>query len=163
MPVGQPAPAEIEDEAEGDPRQQQAGEHLGGRDHDVPRGVQTGVPLRPEVATVCAGARRRLEVDALGTSGGCAVGGGYDEPDGAAARSRRDHDDGRLLQVRAEVLDRDADDGPALPLRDLDAVDLQRHGRAPAGPRHPGNETVPAEVEGVGLRGHGVIIECALY
>ena len=90
------------------------------------------------------------------------AGGGYDEPDGAAARSRRDDDDGGVLETGSEVIDRDAQQGPALPLSDLDAVDLERHVRAEAGARHPRDEMVPPDVEGVGLTGHEVIIECAL-
>ena len=51
VPVGQPAPVEVEDEPEGDPREQQAADHLGGRDHDVPGGVQPRMPSGPPVAT----------------------------------------------------------------------------------------------------------------
>ena len=88
--------------------------------------------------------------------------GGYDEPGGAVARSRRDDHDGGVLETGSEVIDRDAQHGPALPPSDLDAVDLERDVRAEAGARHPRDEVVPSEVEGVDLSGHEVIIEYAL-
>ena len=79
------------------------------------------------------------------------------------ARSRRDDDDGGVLETGSEVIDRDAQQGPALPVSDLDAVDLEGHGGAPVDPRHPRDESMLADVEGVGLAGHAAIIECSLY
>jgi len=159
VPVGQPAPVEVEDVAESDPGQQQARDHLGGRDHDVPGGVQPRVPSGPHVAAVCGGAGRRLEVDALGARGRSAVVGGDDEPDRAVPRSRREDDDGGVLETGPEVVDRDAHQGPGPSLSDLDAVDLERHLRAEAGAPHPRDETVLPDVEGVGPTSHEAIIE----
>ncbi len=163
MPVGQPRPVEVEDEPEGDPRQEQAADHLGARHHDVACGVHLRVSFRPEVPAVRTGSGGWLELDALGSGGGGAGRGGYDESDRRAARSGRDHHDGGLLSSGFETLDRDTDDGPALSVRDLDAVDLQCHRGVPVDPRHPGDEVMLTDLKSVGLGGHAAIIECPLY
>ena len=97
VPVGEPAPVEAEHEPEGDPGEHQPGDDLARGHGDVPSGVQPRVGLRPSVAAVSPGAGRRLEVDPLGSAARHVIRGGYDETYGAAARSRCEHDDGRLL------------------------------------------------------------------